>query len=448
MKQTFNRARNLKYLLIVLALIVAACGSSDSAEIVATEAASDREQGAAGGEFEFGDEAERAAEEPMREPADDALGTGGRGEAVAVVDFGRDIIFTAHLTVAVGDVAAAGTEATNAIQSLGGFVFGQQTVGGGEARTTLVFKIDPPNFQSALTALGSIGEIRAQNVTADDVTEVVVDIQSRISTAVASVERLKGFLTEAGDIDTIAELENQLLNRETTLEVLRGQLRTLQDAVSLATITLTLTEALSNPQMSVQVTSYAGAEDGGASCPGDGGVSVLEDEMVTVCFEIFNTGDTLLTDFALRDAVLDLEIDDLTVVWGELSGNLEPGQSIVLSTGVTLGRSLRTHTRITAVPVNEDGQRVEAREVVNTSAIFLDARDPGGLPGFEDGVEQSWEFLKNLGGIVILVAGLLLPFIWVIALFFLYRWWRRNKLAKLEPPAATEEPEMESTSIE
>ena len=443
MRQRLNTQLAQRGLLMVLtlALVAAACGSgADSTEVqrtTATEApattVADRAQPEETG---FGDE-------PAAEQSADALGSGGSGTgALTTVDFGRDIIFTAEVVVAVSDVGAASTEATNAIRALGGFVFGQQTTGGGEARSTLTFKIAPENFQAALAALGTLGEVRTQSVTAQDVTDRVVDLQSRISTAEASVERLKEFLSNAGDIDTIAELESQLLDRETTLEVLRGQIRTLQDAVSLATITVTLTEALSNPQMEVQVTSYLGAEDSGVTCSGsEQGISVLENDTVTVCFEIFNVGDTLLTGFTLRDAVLDVDIDEMTVVWGDLSAHLEPGQSIVLSTEVTLSRSLRTQTRITAVPVNEDGQRVEAREVVSSRSIFLEARDPGGLPGFDDGVERSWDVLKDLGGLVVLVAGLLLPFIWVVAVYFIYRVWRRRRLPRIEASTATETPE-------
>ncbi len=107
----------------------------------------------------------------------------------------------------------------------------------------------------------------------------------------------------------------------------------------------------------------------------------------------------------------------------------------MLSTAVTLTRSLRTQTRITATPVNEDGQRVEAREVVNSSSIFLNAQDPGGLPGFEDGVDRSSNLLKDLGGLVVLAAGLFLPFIWVIGLFFLYRAWRKRERANFQAPS-------------
>ena len=135
--------------------------------------------------------------------------------------------------------------------------------------------------------MGSIGEIRTQNVTADDVTERVVDLESRISTAEASVERLKGFLEEATDIETIAELEAQLLQRETDLETMRGSLRTLQDRVDLATIYLTLTEALAFPDLQLIVSGFPGHDDG-ISCPAEGRIRVEEGEDATVCFEIIN----------------------------------------------------------------------------------------------------------------------------------------------------------------
>ena len=86
------------------------------------------------------------------------------------------------------------------------------------------------------------GQLVDQQISADDVTDRIVNFESRIITAEASVLRLRKFLEEATNIDNVALLERELLNRETDLETLRGQLRTLQDQVSLATITLTINQ--------------------------------------------------------------------------------------------------------------------------------------------------------------------------------------------------------------
>jgi uncharacterized coiled-coil protein SlyX len=272
-------------------------------------------------------------------------------------------------------------------------------------------------------------------VTADDVTERVVDLESRISTAEASVERLKGFLEEANDIVTIAELESQLLQRETDLETMRGSLRTLQDRVDLATIYLTLTEALSSPDLHLEVSGFSGHDDG-ISCPAAGRIAVEEGEEATVCFEVTNSGDTPLAGFELRDAVLDVELGDLIVVWGDPQGILEPGQSMVLAYEIIVERYQRTQTRVSAIPVDQDGDRAEGREVASTVSMSIEALDPGGLPGFRDGLRASWDALLAIGGLLILLAGAILPFIWLIPLLWLGWRWRQRRVVAYKSEAS------------
>lgn len=431
----FRFPARLLSMLVVLSLLVAACsggdtsdvttvfdevaqdlgGSAESATTMTTVAATDAPTDDRG-RAEGGDDAAVDS---------DTLGSGGVAPPLVqtATDLGRDIIFTATMTVAVDDVAAASAEATRQIQALGGFLFGQQTTGTPEARSTLIFKVFPEDFQEALDRLGSIGDLRNQNVSADDVTERVVDIRSRITTAEASVERLRGFLEGATDIDTIADLENQLLQRETQLETLRGQLRTLEDAISLATITVTITENAVRPAVRVDVTAYSGADDDGLSCPGSGGLTVDQGTDVTVCFEIFNVGDTDLTGFTLRDPVIDVNEEDLIPVFGDMDQTLEPGESIVMVAHITADRSWRTQTNVTALPVDEDGTVREGRSVANTATASISAVDPGGVPGFGEGLGTSLELLVTLGQVLVYLVATLIPFFWVPLAIW---WWLRR----------------------
>lgn len=421
-----KRLQTAVALILVTALATAACtGGSDSADTTAAAALSGEsfadEDSAAGG----------AEEQPAeRDRADsDTLEASGVLVSQQPQDLGRDIIFTAQITVAVNDVASAGAEATRIIESVGGFLFGQQTTGEPEPMSVLVFKVQPADFQAAVERLGTIGELRNQTISADDVTERVVDLESRISTAEASVQRLRDLIQDAVDLTTIAQLENQLLERETTLETLRGQLRTIRDQVSLATITLTLTEALANPQIRLRGSAFPGHDDG-ISCPGTEGLRVDEGSDITLCYEIRNTGDTPLTGFELKDTVIGIELDDLIVVFGDPSGTLEPGQDIALALEQKLERNLRTQARVTAIPVNPEGQQLESRAVADSTTILIDAVDPGGLPGFRDGLTAGWDLLKNIGGLFVLVFGAVLPFIWLIAAAWLYLIWLRRRRAR------------------
>jgi hypothetical protein len=330
----------------------------------------------------------------------------------------------------VDDVGVATTEAVQIVESFRGFIFGQQTVAEPEPTTILVFKVPPEQFQEVLAALGDVGEIRNQTVSAEDVTDRIVDLQSRISTAETSVERLRTLLENADAIKTITELEAQLLERETTLEVLRGQLRTVRDQVSLATITVEITQAAARPEIDVRPTAYLGFDDDGASCPGDAGIRVVEGETITFCLEITNVGDTQISEIDVKDAVLGKELGDFILVFGELDRPLEPGQSVVLATSVELERTLRTQTRVTATPLTEDGTPIEGRTVSNTSTITLAAEDPGGIPSFTEGLERSWEALVNLAKLIVLGVGIAIPFVWVLGLIWLYLRWRRRRDAE------------------
>lgn len=356
------------------------------------------------------------------------LGSDGVDPVVfQTTDFGRDIIFTADLTVAVTDVATAGDAATREIAALGGFLFGQRTTGAPNPVSVLTFKVAPADFAEALDRLGAIGEVRAQNVSASDVTERIVDLESRILSAEASVDRLRQLLAEADAVAVVVQVETELLQRETQLETLRGQLRTLEDQVSLATIVVTLTEALSQPRVQLVVSTYSGHDGIGGSCHGEGGLNIDEGSKATVCFEIINIGDAPLTGFELTDPVLDITLEELTAVYGEPSDTIEPGDSIMFAFELVAERDLRTQTRVSATPVNQEGEPLVGRTVAATVSIFINAVDPGGIASFGEGLSASVGFLANLGRLLILGAGVVLPFIWLLPLLIWFLLRRRTR---------------------
>jgi hypothetical protein len=444
-----NRLK-LIVLAIIVALVGAGCsaGNDDSGEVdavTAEPAGADLEQfglGDGGAEREgvTGDDA--APESPDADP----LGSGALTVQANPIDLGRDIIYTASIAVEVNDVAEATREASRIMQRFGGLLFGQETTGGTEPRTVLVFRVLPADFSAALDALGSIGTVRNQQVSADDVTERVVDLESRINTAAASVERLRTLLVNATNINDIADLENQLLQRETNLETLRGQLRTVQDQVDLATITLTITEAVIRPAIDISVTSYPGAADAGLSCPGSANLVVDEGTLTTVCFEIRNSGDVRLTSVELVDPVLEIELDDLTPVFIQPEEVLEPGQSAIYYLEMTADQTLRLQTRVSAIAIDEEGQPLEGRGVADTATATLQAVDPGGLPTFRDGLDASWAALVTLGELLVLAVGAIIPFVWIIPIVWLVH--RRRKQEPMMVDRSDEEPEPEAELID
>lgn len=437
--------RWLLALITILALAMTACGDDDSftademaAEPAADQPATEPADVAVEDTDEGGDMAadQPAAEEPAAEPRadDDGLAV---PTALTPADIGREIIYRASISVEVDDVAAAGREAQAIVEGLGGIVFGQETVTEPEPRTTLTFKVLPEDFSTVLDRLAGLGDLVDQRVTADDVTERIVDLESRITTAAASVERLRALLEEAGDVEIIAELENQLLERETTLEVLRGQLRTLRDQVDLATITLTLTPSPRFvPRADIEIAAWL-AEGDDDPCLGEEELTVGSDATVHLCIEIENTGEAVLTGIDLDSEELRLRLDDLTIVEGDTE-ELESRERIVAVATETLidGRIAgRVATRglvisavVTATPVDEQGDRLG--EVNADTRVLLIAEEDDALPGFGDAVGGGLDALAYAGTILMLVVGAALPFLPLVAIVLLVALWLRRRQSR------------------
>ncbi|MFV2038867.1 MAG: DUF4349 domain-containing protein [Acidimicrobiales bacterium] len=436
------------FVTLLFALVAAACGgdddSSDAAsgameDVPADEATSEEFARAAADDsgdattLDAGAEASQAVadvEEPEQESGAGAEAGNPDTSGVQPSTAGRSIIFVASLEVTVDDVSLAASMAKTQIAGLGGLLFGEDTQKGERDRTVLQFKVLPEDFQEALNRLEGLGELESQQISADDVTERVVDLQSRITTSEVSVARLQDLLAASADLESVAKLEAQLLQRETDLEVLRGQLRTIQDQVDLATIFLTLNET-APPEVEAiadfEVTLYDGRDEG-ARCPGSDELSVDEGEDFTICVQVTNVGNAVLTEIEVRDEGLGLRPRDFVFVDNAGERPLAPGQQLTAWTTLSAPASGNSRIRLTAVAVDGTGESLRASsEFVLVDDYAVRFVEDDSLPGFLDALSASLDFLVLLVMVAILVAGALLPFIWVpFAIWGLRVWWLRR----------------------
>lgn len=360
-------------------------------------------------------------------------------------DLGREIIYTATLELGSTDVTTATRDAVRAVEGLGGFLFSQDTYGGSGASSVMVFKVMPEQFHATIERLGAIGSVRGQSISADDVTAVVVDLQSRITTAEASVERLRALLVDAESIDVVARLENQLLDRETSLEQLRGQLRTVQSQVDLATITVTVTELLNRPSLTIGTMAYAG-HDAGFGCFDSRTVQSAEaGEAISICYRLTNTGDTDLIDLTLNDPVLGASAASLVLVDGSIT-QLAPGETVDLVQEIEVEESFKLRTTANAVGLDNEGNPIDAEVSATAPRLRFDLiGGDDGFPSFGEALSSSWNALKTIAVVIALVAVAIAPFLAVaVVLGSIGLWLFRRRPARPQssatpvPPAPPE----------
>lgn len=153
----------------------------------------------------------------------------------------RSIVYIGQLTVRADDVADAAAEATRLTTTAGGFVAGDNRRGdGNQGSATLVLRVPGARFQDTVTALAELGKELDRTLTVDDVTEAVVDLDTRIASQQASVDRVRALLARADRIESIVTIERELATREAELASLQAHKRTLASQVAYSTITLKL----------------------------------------------------------------------------------------------------------------------------------------------------------------------------------------------------------------
>ena len=178
-------------------------------------------------------------------PQEGASGSGNaRNTKTAPKLTASSIIRTASLSVRVKDVPKALDEARTTTENAGGFVGNESTSrdGQGHERTRVVLRVPTEKYDEVLADLEGAGKLLDRTAKAQDVTDQVVDVESRITSQRASVARVRELMDRATKLSDVVELEGELSTRESDLEALLAQQASLKDRTSLATITLSLSQ--------------------------------------------------------------------------------------------------------------------------------------------------------------------------------------------------------------
>ncbi|MFI5680421.1 DUF4349 domain-containing protein [Streptomyces cellulosae] len=154
------------------------------------------------------------------------------------------IIRTASLTVQVKDVPMALDQARSTTENAGGYIGDESTTrdGEGRERTRVVLRVPVDRYDAVMADLQGAGKLLDRTAKAQDVTDQVVDVDSRITSQRASVARVRELMDRATKLSDVVTLEGELSRRESDLEALLAQQASLKDRTSLATITLSLAE--------------------------------------------------------------------------------------------------------------------------------------------------------------------------------------------------------------
>lgn len=185
-----------------------------------------------------------APQEPRPAQGGDAeKDAAGRQQQVSQPGLDRKLIRTANLELATPNVVEVIDKARGIAVKFDGFA-GQEEVRGDNAMLTL--HIPSNQFDRALAEISGLVPpegVRSRSQTAEDVTEQLVDVESRIATQRASVDRVRALLARAQNTNEIVQIESEVTRREADLESLEKRREALAGQVALSKVTVRVSKA-------------------------------------------------------------------------------------------------------------------------------------------------------------------------------------------------------------
>ena len=221
-------------LITAAVLLSSGCGASKKDQDTGARAASAPEaavdRGASENSFAGSDSAGRDAtkQKPQAEP-----------KVLTPADQ-RAVVYTAHLSVRAEKVDDAAAKAKQFVLTAGGYVDNENSTTD-PVSAELTFKIPADRYPTVLDQLTKqLGKKLGLEQKAEDVTEQVADVDSRVRSAQSALTRLRTLLNKANTVGEVLNVTNEIDQRQSDLESLQARQKTLTQRTTFGTVSLSL----------------------------------------------------------------------------------------------------------------------------------------------------------------------------------------------------------------
>jgi polyhydroxyalkanoate synthesis regulator phasin len=160
--------------------------------------------------------------------------SGEPGDASQVADAGSTgplLIYEAEVNLAVHEVREKIQQVIAISDAIGGYLQQQD-------ENLVVIRVPAAQFREALRRVEEVGDVLARRITAQDVTEQFRDTRIRLRNAMQMRDRMAELLERADTVPDSLVIQQELERLTETIELLSGQLRSLEGRIAFSTITV------------------------------------------------------------------------------------------------------------------------------------------------------------------------------------------------------------------
>lgn len=170
----------------------------------------------------------------------------GKAEAFSAPFDEREVITTGSVSVTVKQPRDSASKLSTYVERLGGRIDSREENGSGrEASASLQIRVPAAKITTLIDALKAYGSVDDVSMQHDDVTAVSKDLDARIDALKISVGRLQDILADATTSRDVISAEKALTDRQSKLESLEAEKRSLSGQVELSTVSVNFSQKAS-----------------------------------------------------------------------------------------------------------------------------------------------------------------------------------------------------------
>lgn len=162
----------------------------------------------------------------------------------------RQVIVTGSVAMTVDEPREAADEIAGIVEGAGGHIDSRVESAPRDddrGRAELTVRIPAERLTETLDEIEALGKVDDTDTRRQDVTAVAKDLDARITALEASVDRLLALMVQATTTSDLITIESALSERQSELESLQAQRRSLADQVDYSTITISLVSEADAP---------------------------------------------------------------------------------------------------------------------------------------------------------------------------------------------------------
>lgn len=159
------------------------------------------------------------------------------------------LVKTAEIVLVVKSIDDTLRQASQIVQQQQGDILGLQDdkpENSSRQKASMKIRVPQNRLETTLDALAKLGTVQRRNLTAEDVTDQLVDFQARLRNLRQTENSLLEIMKRSGSVGDVLKVSQELSKVRESIEQIDAQLKSLTNRVAYSTITLQLEAAVSS----------------------------------------------------------------------------------------------------------------------------------------------------------------------------------------------------------